>query len=67
MVDEKGLSPECADRIGQYVRLSGKKIFLLPVKKLQQCRPLYCLGQKEMFYLGYHIEKLIFVQMKLKF
>ena len=26
MVDEKGLSPECAHKIGQYVVLSGKKI-----------------------------------------
>ena len=32
MVAEKGLSPECADKIGQYVRLSGKKIFFLTCK-----------------------------------
>ena len=29
MVDEKGLSPECAHKIGQYVRLSGEKIYFL--------------------------------------
>ena len=32
MVDEKGLSPECAHNIGQYVRLSGKKIIFLICK-----------------------------------
>ena len=27
MVDEKGLSPECAHKIGQFVRLNGMSIF----------------------------------------
>jgi histidyl-tRNA synthetase len=30
MVDEKGLDPECADRIGQYVCLSGMSKILGP-------------------------------------